>query len=363
MKQTSLSGIRRAELRANPFPRSQAMTSQVVFKRLPIDEIELDSQNPRIAKWVEQYGDKITAEDMSLALNAGDTSSGEASTTFVSLRESIKTNGGLIHPIIVSIRADDRYLVIEGNTRALIYREFRDQNVPGDWGTIPAMVHDGLTDADVEAIRLQAHLVGPRPWDPYSKAKYLNHLSNCRHLTLAQIVDFCGNKSTEVQNYIAAYRDMERHYRPQLESDDQFDPRSFSAFVELQNPRVVDGLLRHGFDKDVFARWVRDELLVPLNTVRQLPRILSNDKVRKIFLKNGAREAIRLLDIPEDLAALKDAPLEILARELSTRILRLSYEDLNRLREESRGDQVDALKDARDQLTQLCADVFSEESV
>ena len=151
-------------------------SSCCAFDLVPVDGLELDLTNPRIAKYVEMYGSKISAEQMSLALGAGDSQTEEGSTTFYSLKESIKTNGGVIHPIIVSKHDDGRLVVIEGNTRTLIYREFCEQAIPGDWAKIPAMVYRGLSLADIDAIRLQTHLVGPRPWDPYSKAKYLDHL-------------------------------------------------------------------------------------------------------------------------------------------------------------------------------------------
>ena len=135
----------------------------------------------------------------------------------------------MIHPIIVDKESSGRLVVIEGNTRTLIYREFNNQGVSGDWSTIPAMVYSGLPEEEIDAIRLQAHLVGPRQWDPYSKAKYLVHLRNRQHLTLNQIVDFCGGRKREVLDYIDAYQDMESYYRPLLESDDEFDPRFDSA--------------------------------------------------------------------------------------------------------------------------------------
>ncbi len=189
------------------------------YKTLAVDALTLDTKNPRIAKWIEIYGGEITAEQMSLALGATSSETEEGGTTFVSLRESIKTNKGIIHPIIVNKQSEGKHVVIEGNTRTLIYREFRDNNVPGSWDQIPAITYENLSEAEIDAIRLQAHLVGPRPWDPYSKAKYLVLLSNSQYLTTDQIVDFCGGKKREVLDYMAAYHDMENTYRPLLDSE------------------------------------------------------------------------------------------------------------------------------------------------
>lgn len=334
------------------------------YESLPIDDLSLDARNPRIAKWIEMYGGEITAEQMALALGAGESEvgSGQNYTTFTSLRESIRANGGIIHPIIVNKANDGRLVVIEGNTRTLIYKEFRDQNQEGNWELIPSIVYEDLSEASVDAIRLQAHLVGPRPWDPYSKAKYLDYLRNCEHLTTEQIVEFCGGNRREVIQYIDAYNDMEGFYRPVLESDQEFDPTRFSAFVELQAPRIQQALLNAGYTKTDFSKWVRDRLLYPLPTIRQLPRILENEKSRQIFLDEGATEALKVLDVPAPDAALRDATFDQLLREVIRHINATTYSQIQRLRERGEPNEVkDLIYDARDQLDSLCSDISSDE--
>jgi len=330
------------------------------FELLDVNSLELDRSNPRIAQYLEMYGDSITAEQMSLALSSGDSLAGDSGTTFHSLRESIKTCGRIIHPIIVNRDAEGKLVVVEGNTRVLIYRELLDQGHPGHWATIPAMLYRELGPDQTDAIRLQAHLVGPRQWDPYSKARYLDHLRNSEHLTMAQIVDFCGGRNKEVSDFIDAYHDMEKYYRPILDSDDSFDPHKFSAFVELQNPRVKKAVLDAGFKYTDFAHWVKDELILPLNTVRQLPRILADDRSRAIFLSDGAQEAIKVLDAPTADAALADASLVQLVREIAKRIAHLPYSEVQRLRSNAGGEESDMICAARDSLVELCADIASD---
>ena len=321
---------------------------------LPVDGIELDLNNPRIARILEMYGTKITAEHISMALGAGDTSEGENYTTFYSLKESIRVNGGIIHPIIANREPSGRLVVIEGNTRLQIYRDFLKEGVPGDWAIIPAVVHEDLDQRSIDAIRLQAHLVGPRPWEPYSKAKYLDQLRNGQNLTLDQIVEFCGGRRKQILDYVAAFHDMENHYRPRVsEAGAAFDTTRFSAFVELQRPRVLNAVAGAGFTKDDFAQWVIDELLMPLNTVRQLPRILNDEKASGIFLEDGAVEALKSLDVGPADATLEEASLSQLARELARRIAKLELRDIQRLRRAPEGVDVDVLQEARSQLEEL----------
>ncbi|MHB8997747.1 MAG: hypothetical protein ACYC63_21075 [Armatimonadota bacterium] len=316
----------------------------------------MDFSNPRIAKWIEMYGSEISAEQMSLALGAGDTQVDEGGTTFYSLRESIWTNRGIIHPIIVNRETDGKLLVIEGNTRTLIYRDFAAQKREGDWSCIPALVYDDLTPTDVDAIRLQSHLVGPRAWDPYSKAKYLRHLRSSEHLTLDQVVDFCGGQKKEVIQYIDAYEDMETFYRPLCESDDEFETNRFSSFKELQNGRIQNALLEHDFTKSDFARWVKDGLLNPQNLVRRLPGILQNPKSRSVFLEDGAEQALKVLDVPVVDDNLKDAAFPALVAALRQRILNMRYEELQTLRAEESADMRELVLQARDLLADLSSD-------
>src|SRR5215469_5164727 len=156
---------------------------------LPLDQVELDRTNPRIRRFLEMYSGEPSYDQIALALDvAGSDDDAKGATTPEKLRNSILTNGGIMQPIVVNKTADGHYVCIEGNTRLYIYRAFRSENVEGDWSEIPALVHEGLTQSDVDAIRLQAHLVGPRPWDAYSKAKYLWELQYKELMPLDRII-------------------------------------------------------------------------------------------------------------------------------------------------------------------------------
>jgi hypothetical protein len=140
-----------------------------------VEDIELDRSNPRIRKFLEMYGQDPTPDQIFLALGAGneDEAGSSTSTTFEKLKQSIITNGGIIQPVILNRRKDGALVCVEGNTRVALYKHFQKTGVKGTWTYIPALVHDEIDEASVHAIRLQIHLVGTRPWDPYSKAKYL----------------------------------------------------------------------------------------------------------------------------------------------------------------------------------------------
>lgn len=330
------------------------------FEFLDVQQLIMDVENPRIARIIEQYGPEPTAEQINLALGVGSSSGEEASgTTFQSLRESIKTHGGVIHPIIVNKTSADRLVVIEGNTRVAIYKEFIDRGVPGEWNTIPAIVYVKLEKTDIDAIRLQAHLVGPREWEPYSKAKYLNHLSTTECLPINTIVDYCGGRKEEVIRYIEAYNDMEKYYREVLKDDGEFDASRFSAFVELQNPRVERAIISHNFTLTDFARWVHEKLVYPLSTVRDLPRILQNQESRAIFLKEGAKEALKVLVRAED-PDLRNLNMDSLARALIDRLRNISFQEVKDLRSDPDGEKARNLIELFEELKETCDEILKE---
>jgi hypothetical protein len=304
-----------------------------VLELVPVADIELDRTNPRIRKFLEMYPEAPTAEQMYLALGAAGDDEGESSTSFDKLRNSILTNGGIIHPVILNRRADGTLVCIEGNTRVALYKSFIEDKVAGNWTHIHALVHEQMDDNQADAIRLQVHLVGTRPWDPYSKAKYLYHLRTQALLPFSQIVDFCGGRQKDVLESINAYSDMEKYYRP-LVDEGNFDTSRFSGFVELQKPGVKEAVAKSGYTMTDFARWIHEQKLYPLYTVRSLHRILANPKAKDIFLKKDAKKAMEALDRPDLDKALVDANIDQLSQALSRAIYALPWTEAEKLRKD-----------------------------
>jgi len=318
------------------------------YKELPIDQIEIDKDNPRIANYLSIYDPaNVDNNIIELLLET-------KRPVCESLRESIKENKGIIHPIIVNKEANGTYRVIEGNTRLQIYKDFRKDNIPGNWNTIKAIVYESLDNDHIHSIRLQAHLVGPRDWDSYSKAKYLNYLYNVEHMPMNTIISFCGgsSKATEIKNMISAYNDMEDYYRPLCDDDTQFDIKKFQGFVELQRKTVLDSIKSHGYTKTDFSRWIQDEKISVLQDVRRIPDILKSKKATEAFLKINSVEAKKILAVEEITSdKLKDVPYELLAKELSKRILNMTFVELNHLRDDT--DYFEKLKSLRN----VCEDI------
>lgn len=213
-------------------------------------------------------------------------------------------------------------------------------------------MRDQLSLRDIDAIRLQAHLVGPRPWDAYSKAKYLWELQFKELMPLDRIVEFCGGNRRDVTTAIQAYADMAHYYKPICDADD-YDTERYSGFVELQNTRVKDSILRAGFDLSHFAQWIRNGNIKTLQEVRQLPRVLTDKKARDVFVKKDVKAALDVIEKPELTAGLRGASISQLARALTDAVRSIRVEELRRYQENPGDDAVRYIEDALEELQYL----------
>jgi hypothetical protein len=332
------------------------------YIELDINDIELDLDNPRIKQYLEIYQGEITSEAIALALtNPGN---GDSSTSYNTLKESIKVSGGIIHPIIVNKAHDGRLIVIEGNTRLQIYKEFLISNPSGPWNKICAIVYDRLSDPEKHSIRLQSHLVGPRDWDPYSKAKYLHQLSEIERLPMSNIISMCGGNSSEINKLISAYRDMQLYYAKAIQDNgDDFDIRQFSKFVELQRSTITFALTSKGFTKNDFAKWVVDDNIDTAQNVRQLPVILKEPEALKVFLKKNVTEAVKKLAITENTHnELNNISYDILGAKFLEALNRLEYKEVKKLGSDPDFDKKKTmLLNINDSLQEILKDIQSED--
>ena len=301
------------------------------YQELKIDLLELDIQNPRISQYLDMYGDNVSAEGIALALTGSAT---DGSTSFSALRESIRVNKGIIHPIIVNHTTDGKYIVIEGNTRLQIYREFYSRTNDSIWESIRCIVYECLTKAEIDSIRLQSHMVGPRDWDAYSKAKYLKQLYSVDGLPINTIIDFCGGKKSEILKLIDAYNDMQMYYVPLLDGETP-DPREFSKFSELQNRSIKNALNANGYTEKDFSNWVLNHNIDTAMNVRLLPEILADPAAKKEFLKSTVSDAIRKLNTATPQTVdLKSVRYDELAKALIGKLRNILWEEVKALRNE-----------------------------
>lgn len=332
------------------------------YQFLNVEDIQLDYENPRIKNYLELYPTSLLGSDeIAMALGAGDSGS------YAVLKESIRVNRGIINPIIVNKKSDGTMVVIEGNTRVQIYKEFAEANPKDDaWKTIKALVHSDLDDLNIHAIRLQSHLVGPRPWNPYSKAKYLHKLCYVDSYPMDHIVAMCGGNKAEIANLIDAFVDMDKVYRPIMESlgEEGVDPQEFSKFVEFQKKKtkLSIALAKNNFSKKDFAQWVAKGKIDRAEDVRKLSDILLNNDAKQEFLKSGTKKASTYLSTLEthstECVSLETLSIYEIAKELDKKLANIPYDEVKSLRKDPLfDDKKNMLLNLYDRLAELKEDI------
>jgi len=334
---------------------------------LNVEDISYDRDNPRIKKALEKWGDQINAQRISFALHsANGGSSGVPS--YDRLRDSIRASSGIVVPITVTVNKDGGYVCIDGNTRLAIYKEFLQRDVSGDWTQIKSVVLDPASRRDIETIRVTAHLVGPRDWPAYEKARYLHHLRNQEFMDYEEMIALCGGNRRDIERQIDAYHDMNEYYRDVVE-DDSFRIDRFSGFVELQKPKIKDAIFDAGCDLKDFGEWIRDGKIYRLEDVRNLPKVLQDEEAKEVFLAGEIRsieDAIRVVEKRQQTEpgstklTLKTASMYHLAVALNRRITDLPYSELRALKAKENNEtieQIRALEGLSESLDGLLKDV------
>lgn len=335
---------------------------------LDVETIEYDIENPRIKMALEKYGDKINAERIYFALRSA-TEGTTGSSSFASLKDSIRASNGVISSIKV-ICKDDKYVCIDGNTRLAIYKQLGKEHKDEDWAKIKSVVITGAGQRDIETIRISAHLIGAREWPAYEKARYLHDLRSKKFMDYDEMIAICGGNKTAIERQIDAYHDMNEYYRDVVD-DTAFQIDRYSGFVELQKPKIKVAIHESDLELKDFGEWIRDGKIYRLSNVRDLPRVLRDDEARSVFLNGGLRsieDAIKLLDQRAKEGAgqtnkditLEAASLHRLATELMQRINDLPYSEVKVMQEkaqEGTTEQINTLEDLSACLQKLLEDV------
>lgn len=299
--------------------------------RIPIEKVLLDRENPRIQFLVDSLTAKgiksedITQKQLMFGLKT------KTKPKFNSLKESIETKG-LLDPIWV-VQGGDNYIVIEGNTRRLVFEDLSRKYPDKDqWKFISAHVLPPSTPKDVIAfLRLEYHLGGKQAWDPYERARYLYNLREDGY-TVERLAREARSRELDIKSDIRAFETMRDNFLPKYgtEIDNPLD--KYSYFVELVDNQRIKDLLRSGkFTLDEYCSWVAEEKIPRAIDVRDLPDIFSNEEVAKAFKEKGYEEAMHVL------AVIKPDAVSPLFREIdkiTDQLRRLPNYEVIQIREE-----------------------------
>ncbi len=298
----------------------------VEHRKIPLDRLQLDEDNPRIGLYRDsRLKDGLSSEDIQHAIINRNPEA------YAKLRDSIEINEGIINPIWVGPAESGKHLVIEGNTRVLIYRELAEKHPSVEtWKSIPAnLLPIGIQESQINFIRLEAHLRGVTEWDAYERARYLYILNEQEGYSVRRLEQLTRLGHTEVETEIRAFRDMNNLYSKKF-PDDPYHPQKFSYFVEYErNNKIKQEMINGDFDLGDFCDWVGTGRIPRAENVRRLTDILDNDTATRHFLDEGYERAISYLALAQpDLVS----PLFQRIEDVTERLKRLSFYEIEQIR-------------------------------
>lgn len=274
--------------------------TKIKAKKIDILNLSLDESNPRISFFKDnQITDDLSDDQIMFALVC------RKPAAFNRLKESIHNNRGIINPIWVEPIKNDKknknkYRVIEGNTRVVIYRELtREEPSEAKWNTILCHILPyGIDEGQLNFIRLQSHLRGTTEWDAYEKAKYLYKLWKHDGWSKKRLQQHTKMSEKQITENIDAYKLMEEQYLPKYQ-EDQNEVSKFSYFVEFAKDKKLQLLMtKSSLGPNNFCNWVADRNKIPIGqNVRNLRHVFENEDSKKAFLQNGFSEAMEIIQL------------------------------------------------------------------
>jgi len=267
----------------------------ITLKQIETDKLVLDELNPRISFFRDnQLKEHLTENEIIFALT------NKNPEAFNKLKASIEINEGIINPIWVELRKGNPFLIIEGNTRILIYQQLHEKypNKEVYKKILCYVLPEGISDNQRNFIKLEAHLRGITPWDAYEKAKYLFKLWDEDGYSYNRLEKLTKMRKKEIENNIKAYQIMEQQYLPKYGNDPN-EVSKFSYFVEYVKDGKLQKIMKKiGKNIQDYCDWVSDKNKIPTGQdVRKLRYILEIAESKDSFLNCGFESAIETLNL------------------------------------------------------------------
>lgn len=193
------------------------------------------------------------------------------------LKESIKTNGGLIDAVLVR---DGDFVVLEGNSRLAAYRLLYRQD-PIKWSKIKAIILPGnIPNSAIFTLIGQYHIIGRKDWSPYEQAGYLYRTMNSSGKSANDLADELGLTLNNINGLVRVYEYMLHH------NDDHSNKWSYYEEL-LKNASIKKSFSQiEGLEEKIVEQIKNNELNMALD-IRDLGNICKvNDKLSKKILKD-----------------------------------------------------------------------------
>lgn len=288
---------------------------------LPLDDVQLDAANPRIANSVSLSSTKnveaMQAELERILWEDSDVRD---------LYRQVLINKGLIERIIV--RRDGR--VIEGNCRTVVYRRLRKAQ-PGEnlWKNIPSRVlPDDIAERDVAILLGEMHVAGKNTWSAFEKAGHIYRMHRDFSLAQDEIAHRLRMSKSKVNQLIRAFETMKQKFLRKYPASANI--RKFSHFEEFyRSPELRRWIDQDPAGEDHFVDWVGTGKLPQGIHVRELVAIIANVDALKAMQDGGFLEAKRVLE--EDDPSITSKLFKQM-REMTAGLEQARIDDIGRVR-------------------------------
>lgn len=224
---------------------------------LPHQQLLFYADNPRIYSIVwNEDGEAPTQEEIFLALS-------KTEHVRETLVPSIKSNGGLIEPVLVR-----NNVVLEGNSRLAAYRLLAQRD-PCAWEMIRVRVlPDTISDSEVFSLLGEFHIVGKKDWAPFEQAGYLYRRFKTHGVDEKHLHHEVGLTPAKIRHLIHVYEFM-------LSVDDR-NPDRWSYYDELLKGRRFNQTreLYPNFDQKITEMIQNEEIERAVDVRDGLPKIV-----------------------------------------------------------------------------------------
>lgn len=195
------------------------------------------------------------------------------------LKESIKSNGGLLEPIYVR---DGDMVVLEGNSRLAAYRLLFKQD-PIKWAKIKVvLLPSDISESAIFSLLGTFHIIGKKDWNPYEQAGYLYRTINNSNKTIEILATELGITTSYIKKLVDVYEYM-------IEKDDDH-PNKWSYYEEMLKNRGIKKAFEEvpGLEDKIVSDIKNNNIRMAID-IRKLGDVSKvNDKLSRKILKDIA---------------------------------------------------------------------------
>lgn len=299
------------------------------YRRVPLDQVFLDPDNPRIQHAVRQKWNtgEIKQEDLQQLIWDRQSVS--------ELFKSIRDNGGLIDP--VHLRPNGK--IIEGNCRTVCYLRLR-KTFKDDprWQSIPAIIIPQISDRQVAILQGKHHVAGKTPWEAYEKAGHLHFMSTKLGMDEKAIAKTLGLTEGEVTRTLQSYRIMNENLLPKLKGVDAGNVLQKWSFVEeFCKRKELKEYRSKPSNVDEFVSLIANGKLKRGVDVRSLGSIVQNSGALTSLKKHGIESAVKVARKSDPTV---DSSLLKKVKQLTSLLKELPSPELDEIRENEKSQEL-----------------------